>query len=78
MPTSWRPNPSSPSSPGDSEFLLREAGNQVALARNQIETAQAKLRANQEAINQKRAVASFDLEQFRRAIDQARPGRAKL
>lgn len=56
---------------GPNEFLLREANNQVALARSQVETAQAKLTANQEAIGQKRAVASFDLEQFRRAIDQA-------
>ena len=56
---------------GTSEFLVREARNQVSLARNNIETAQARLRVNQETIQQKRAVASFDLEQFRRAIDQA-------
>jgi HlyD family secretion protein len=56
---------------GDNSFLVREANNQVALARNGISAAQAKLRVDQETIQQKRAVASFDLEQLRRAIDQA-------
>ena len=36
-----------------------------------VNTAQAKLRVNQDTLQQKRAVAAFDLEQFRRAIDQA-------
>ena len=56
---------------GNNDFLIREANNQVALARNVVTTAQAKLRVNQDTIQQKRAVAAFDLEQFRRAIDQA-------
>jgi RND family efflux transporter MFP subunit len=58
-------------SQGPNDFQLRDANNQVALARTQVTSAQAKLRADQETIAQKRAVAAYDLEQLRRAIDQA-------
>jgi RND family efflux transporter MFP subunit len=56
---------------GPTDFQLRDANNQVALARNQIETSQTKLQANQDAIAQKRGVAAYDGEQQRRAIAQA-------
>jgi HlyD family secretion protein len=57
---------------GASEFDLQDARNRVSLARNAIESAQAKLKAKQETIAQSRAVAAFDLETLRRAVEQAR------
>ncbi|HEX2185388.1 MAG TPA: efflux RND transporter periplasmic adaptor subunit, partial [Chloroflexota bacterium] len=57
---------------GPTVFQVQEAQNQVVQARSQIESAQAQARINQENLAQRRAVAAYDLEQLRRAIDQAR------
>lgn len=56
---------------GATPFELGDAQNKIALARNAIETQQARFRAKREAVGQSQAVAAFDLETLRRAIEQA-------